>query len=63
MAHIATSLGAGLVKGPTKSIEWLEQYDEKVKGYGTWMLIEVYYMNQARQEGWFPYHTEGDGFS
>jgi len=63
MAHIATSLGTGLVKSPTKSIEWLEQYDEKVKGYGTWMLIEVYYMQQARQKGWFPYHTEGNGFS
>lgn len=63
MAHIATSLGTGLVKSESKSIEWLEQYDEKVKGYGLFMLNEVYYMNQARREGWFPFHTEGDGFS
>lgn len=47
----------------TKSIEWLEQYDEKTKGYGLFMIWEVYYMNKARKEGWFPFHTEGDGFS
>jgi len=37
-------------------IAWLEQYEEKVKGYGAFMISEVYYMNKARANGWIPFN-------
>ena len=39
-----------------KTIEWWEQLEEKTKGYGLFMLTEIYYMNKARREGWIPFN-------
>ena len=39
-----------------KTIEWWEQFEEQTKGYGLFMLNEIYYMNKARREGWIPFN-------
>ena len=41
-----------------EEIAWQEQYDEKVKGYGIFMMWEVHYMNKARANGWMPFSED-----